>query len=108
MTRHDGSVWRAVVDSTESGDLSALKPLTDYDVEHGCATFGSAEQLPYAVHIYENGAVLSIVTVCGSHGTHVAAILAAKYLTHSLQYHIASLQAMSVLCCIISCINTPR
>ena len=75
--RHDGSVWRAVVDNTESGDLSTLTPLTDYDVERTFATFGTAEQLPYAVHIYENGNVLSIVTVCGSHGTHVAGILAA-------------------------------
>lgn len=65
------------MDNTESGDLSALTPLTDYDVERTFATFGTAEQLPYAVHIYENGNVLSIVTVCGSHGTHVAGILAA-------------------------------
>ena len=76
-SRHDGSVWRAVVDTTESGDLSSLTPLTDFDVEHQYATFGAAEQLPYSVHIYENGSVLSIVTVCGSHGTHVAAILTA-------------------------------
>lgn len=84
---HDGSVWRAVIDATESGDLSALTPLTDFDVERKGGTFGVAEQLPYVVHIYENGAVLSIVAVCGTHGTHVAAILAAKCVSISNRFN---------------------
>jgi tripeptidyl-peptidase-2 len=61
----DGSgVWRAAIDLEESGDLSkgATPLLTDYRREHQLATFGHNSMLNFAVNIYEDGNVLSIVT----------------------------------------------
>lgn len=74
---HDGEVWRAVVDTDEDGDLTNEVLLTDYDREPRFATFGQNSALNFTVHIYEEGNVLSLVTVSGDHGTHVAGIVAA-------------------------------
>jgi tripeptidyl-peptidase-2 len=76
---HDGDVWRAVVDTTEDGDLSKAKVLTDYYREHQYATFSEKDMMNYCVNIYENGNILSIVTPVGDHGTHVAGIVAGYY-----------------------------
>jgi len=75
---HDGNVWRSVIDLDESGDLTGSVVLTDYFREHQISTFGHNSMLNFAINIYEEGNVLSIVT-SGSHGTHVAGILGACY-----------------------------
>jgi tripeptidyl-peptidase-2 len=83
---HDGSKWRAVVDTDCTGDLSACTPLTDYKDEQQFLTIktipGCKEVsllLNYCVTIFEEGQRLSIVCDAGSHGTHVAGIVAANF-----------------------------
>lgn len=79
MVFHDGSLWRAVIDVDESGDLRKRKPLTNYAHELQYDCFGQDSMLNYSVNIYDEGDRLSIVTLAGSHGTHVAAISAAHH-----------------------------
>ena len=76
---NDGNAWRAVIDVTETGDLTHIKPLADYKLERKYSNFGSDFMLNYSVKIYDGGDVLSIVTLAGSHGTHVAAITSAYF-----------------------------
>ncbi|KAL6054111.1 tripeptidyl-peptidase II Tpp2, variant 2 [Balamuthia mandrillaris] len=76
---HDGTHWRAAVDVRQDGDLSQADVLTDYYIEHQLSNFGAQASMNYAVNIYEEGNVLSIVVVSGSHGTHVAGIVGAYY-----------------------------
>jgi len=59
---HDGNVWRSVIDLDESGDLTGSVVLTDYFREHQISTFGHNSMLNFAINIYEEGNVLSIVT----------------------------------------------
>ncbi|KAI8146465.1 hypothetical protein BJV82DRAFT_598642 [Fennellomyces sp. T-0311] len=75
----DGQDWRAVIDVDESGDLRGQPCLTDYRKELKYHKFGNADLLNFSVNIYENGDLLSIVTLAGSHGTHVAGITAANF-----------------------------
>ncbi|CEG66665.1 hypothetical protein RMATCC62417_03204 [Rhizopus microsporus] len=75
----DGKDWRAVIDLNESGDLRGQPCLTHYRKELQYHTFGKADLLNFSVNIYSNGDVLSIVTLSGSHGTHVAGITAANF-----------------------------
>ncbi|CEP17397.1 hypothetical protein [Parasitella parasitica] len=75
----DGKDWRAVIDVNESGDLRDQPCLTDYRKELQYQTFGKADLLNFSVNIYNNGDILSIVTLAGSHGTHVAGITAANF-----------------------------
>jgi len=74
---HDGESWRVAIDTNENGDLGDEKLLADYAREHQYATFGSEDLLNFAVHVYADGNLLSIVADSGSHGTHVAGIVAA-------------------------------
>ncbi len=75
---HDGERWWAAVDVREDGDLRGFEPMTDYRVRRDWRTFNSRlDNLNFAVNIYDEGAVLSIVVDAGSHGTHVAGITAA-------------------------------
>jgi tripeptidyl-peptidase-2 len=101
---HDGKDWRAVVGGAEgdlspdevapslfehskaqedkkasSLDLSKLKPMTDFRKERHFEKFGRQDLLSYSVNFYEDGEIVSIVVVSGSHGTHVAGIIAASH-----------------------------
>ncbi len=76
---HDGQDWRAAIDTDEDGDLAEEKLLTNYRKEREFATFGDEDLLNFAVNIYDDGKLLSIVTDCGAHGTHVAGIVAGCY-----------------------------
>ena len=76
---HDGDRWRAAVDTDEDGDLTNETLLTTYRDEPKFATFSSASLLNFTVNIFDEGNLLSIVTTCGAHGTHVAGIVAAHY-----------------------------
>ena len=78
----DGSHYRTVIDINESGDLRSLKPLTSFGIEHEYGTFQipstdeNIHNVNFAVQFYKHGKVLSIVTDCSPHGTHVAQIAA--------------------------------
>ena len=76
---HDGDVWRAAVDTDEDADLSDELAMTDFRLERQHSTFGSESLLTFSVNVYDEGNTLSIVADCGSHGTHVAGIVAAYY-----------------------------
>ena len=69
---HDGERWRAAVDTAESGDLTAAVAMADYRVERQFGYLGGSALLSYAVNIYSDGNVCSLVTNSGSHGSHVA------------------------------------
>jgi tripeptidyl-peptidase-2 len=73
---HDGAVWRAVVDTDEDGDLGEESVLTNYRTERRYSTFGKEALLNFAINVYQDGNLLSIVAEGGNHGTHVAGIAA--------------------------------
>tara|TARA_Y100000589_G_scaffold37996_2_gene31777 strand:- start:12671 stop:16534 length:3864 start_codon:yes stop_codon:yes gene_type:complete len=76
---HDGTNWRGVVDRDEDGMFDDEDLLEDYSIEHRWSTFGDTDLLNYAINIYEDGDLLSIVADAGSHGTHVAGTVAAHF-----------------------------
>ena len=89
---HDGSNWRAALDTTDflddtsasddkplSGRLQDFVPLTNYSIEHKYGTFSAEDACNFVCNIYDDGNVLSIVVDAGMHGTHVAGITAAYH-----------------------------
>lgn len=76
---NDGEYWQAVIDTDEDGDLADEKVMTNYRLLRQWSTFSTEDLLNYAVNIYDDGNLLSIVTDIGSHGTHVAGIVAANF-----------------------------
>ncbi|RUS20247.1 subtilase family-domain-containing protein [Endogone sp. FLAS-F59071] len=76
---HDGKDWRAVIDVEETGDLRGQPTLTNYKTEQQYHRFGKEDLLNFSVNIYEDGDLLSIVTLASGHGTHVAGITAANF-----------------------------
>lgn len=105
VTFHDGTHWRTIVGGAEGEirestaglsqdemsklqgqtmDLRHAKQLADFHVERQHDAFGPADLLTYSVnHIFEQSDVsrpssVSLVTLSGSHGTHVAGIVGAQ------------------------------
>eukprot|EP01063_Lacrimia_lanifica_P001405 TRINITY_DN10711_c0_g2_i1.p1 TRINITY_DN10711_c0_g2~~TRINITY_DN10711_c0_g2_i1.p1 ORF type:complete len:1321 (+),score=563.72 TRINITY_DN10711_c0_g2_i1:40-4002(+) len=76
---HDGARYRAVVDTSETGDLTTAAPLAPYCDEHEFSHFGDVDKLTYCVQVYDAGKLLSVVADCHPHGTHVATIAAGYY-----------------------------
>ncbi|KAI9187701.1 hypothetical protein H9P43_002092 [Blastocladiella emersonii ATCC 22665] len=76
---YDGTHWRVVVDTNESGDLRDQPALASYRFEGQYHRFGVVDNLAFSVNVYDNADTVSIVTLSGSHGTHVAAIAAANF-----------------------------
>lgn len=61
------------------GDMSALEPMAEYDVNQEYRQFSDLCCLNYGIHVYDDGKVLSIVTDVGAHASHVAGIVAANH-----------------------------
>lgn len=74
---YDGTNYRAAIDVKEDGDLTIADAMTDFHKERQYGTFGTIDQFNYAVNIFDDGTVLSIVCDAGAHGTHVSGITAA-------------------------------
>lgn len=68
----------AVVDTTESGDVSSLTPLHAYSHNHQYGVFSDASLMSYSINFYDED-ILSLNVVSGTHGTHVAGIIAANH-----------------------------
>ena len=75
----DGKHFHTIIDTDEDGDLSDEKPLRPYGIAGEYATLSEEEASTFAVQVYEEGNLLSIVTVSGSHGSHVASIASAHF-----------------------------
>ena len=73
--------WRAVVDAEGTGDLTDSKPMAPFGVERQLGTFGFGSACTFCLQIgdLDDGGALSIVCDAGSHGTHVAGIVAANF-----------------------------
>ncbi|XP_014663971.1 PREDICTED: tripeptidyl-peptidase 2-like [Priapulus caudatus] len=76
---HDGSTYRACVDTSETGDLTSCALLANYREELKFSTLSASGMMNYSVNIYNDGNLLEVVTNCGSHGTHVACIAAGYF-----------------------------
>lgn len=63
------------------GALAAAPALTDFDLERSWSTFSAYDACNFAVHLYDDGDVVSLVVDAGAHGTHVAGIAAAYHPT---------------------------
>jgi tripeptidyl-peptidase-2 len=79
---HDGEQWNAIVDTTESGDVSGLQPMRNYAYAREYRRFSDLDALNFAVNIFDNGDILSIVVDAGAHGSHVAGIVSAFHPDH--------------------------
>mmetsp|Transcript_8805 Transcript_8805/g.11071 ORF Transcript_8805/g.11071 Transcript_8805/m.11071 type:complete len:1292 (+) Transcript_8805:46-3921(+) len=82
----DGENYRVLVDTEGTGDMSALPlsfAMTDYYKEGQYGTFSHVDMCNYAVNIYQDGKVVSIVVDAGAHGSHVAGITARYHATSS-------------------------
>ncbi|KAL6545206.1 tripeptidyl-peptidase II Tpp2 [Orobanche hederae] len=82
---HDGEVWRAaldtqsLVDESGCGKLADFVPLTNYRIERKYGIFSKLDACTFVLNVYNEGNVLSIVTDCSPHGTHVAGITSAYH-----------------------------
>ncbi|SNX81849.1 related to Tripeptidyl-peptidase II [Melanopsichium pennsylvanicum] len=97
---HNGKNWYAVIGGGEGDthdpakgqpqhllkpleqqtlDLTNVDPITDFRIHHQWQSFGQQDLLTYSVNIEQDGNLLSLVTLAGSHGTHVAGIVGARH-----------------------------
>ncbi|KAG9441237.1 hypothetical protein H6P81_017091 [Aristolochia fimbriata] len=82
---NDGHVWRVALDTQslednqEHGKLADFSPLTNYKLERKFGIFSKLDACSFVTNVYDEGNVLSIVTDCSPHGTHVAGIATAYH-----------------------------
>lgn len=74
---HDGQRLQAAVH--DSLDMTSYEAITDFPVKFDCRRFSNLDSLTYAVNIYDDGDILSIVVDAGAHASHVAGIIAAHH-----------------------------
>ncbi|KAG2715893.1 hypothetical protein I3760_03G100000 [Carya illinoinensis] len=80
---HDGEAWRAALDTQsieddlDSGKLANFIPLTNFRAERKFGVFSKLDACSFVANVYNEGKILSIVTDCSPHGTHVAGIATA-------------------------------
>ncbi|XP_078038479.1 tripeptidyl-peptidase 2-like [Augochlora pura] len=76
---HDGEVWRACIDTSEEGNLENGVNLGEYTLTREFAPLIPEDQLNISINVHDDGNTLEIVSLCSSHGTHVASIAAANF-----------------------------
>ncbi|KAF3432977.1 hypothetical protein FNV43_RR24079 [Rhamnella rubrinervis] len=80
---HDGEVWRAALDThsleddPNCGKLANFVPLTNFRTERKYGIFSKLDACSFVLNVYDEGNILSIVTDCSPHGTHVSGIASA-------------------------------
>eukprot|EP00966_Prymnesium_polylepis_P019213 442813-Prymnesium_polylepis.1 len=67
------------IDIDGQGDVSSASPMAPYAHSQQVGELGFGSALSYCVQVYDGGDLLSVVTDAGSHGTHVAGIVAACF-----------------------------
>jgi tripeptidyl-peptidase-2 len=75
----DGKNFNVIVDTDEDGDLADEKTLRPFGIAGEYGTLSEEEASTFAVQVYEKGNLLSLVTVSGSHASHVASIASAHF-----------------------------
>ncbi|XP_026317866.1 tripeptidyl-peptidase 2 isoform X2 [Hyposmocoma kahamanoa] len=76
---HDGTVWRACIDTSEAGELLAGVCLGEYSATHEHSHLTALDEMTVSVNVHEDGSVLEVVGLCSTHGTHVACIAAGHF-----------------------------
>ncbi|XP_032527236.2 tripeptidyl-peptidase 2 [Danaus plexippus] len=76
---HDGTVWRACIDTSEEGDLSSGVLLGEYSATQEHAHLTPLDEMTVSVNVHNDGDTLEVVGMCSTHGTHVAAIAAGYF-----------------------------
>lgn len=80
---NDGIVWRVAIDTQnledvkDHGKLADFVPMTNYRIERKFGIFSKLDSCSFVTNVYNDGNILSLVTDCSPHGTHVAGITAA-------------------------------
>lgn len=80
---NDDDVWRVAVDTqsfedgSEHGKLADFVPLTNYRIERKFGIFSKLDACSFVTNVYDEGNLVSLVTDCSPHGTHVAGIATA-------------------------------
>lgn len=88
---NDGNVWRVALDTQSledddsgNGKLANFAPLTNYRIERKYGIFSKLDACSFVTNVYDEGNILSLVTDCSPHGTHVAGIATAFHPTEPL------------------------
>ncbi|KAI4503188.1 hypothetical protein M0802_001410 [Mischocyttarus mexicanus] len=76
---YDGYIWKACIDTSEEGDLESGVYLGEYSKTREYAPLTKEDQLNVSINVHDEGNTLEIVSLCSSHGTHVASIAAAYF-----------------------------
>ncbi|KAJ2754542.1 hypothetical protein H4S06_003571, partial [Coemansia sp. BCRC 34490] len=76
---HDGTQWRAAVDTEAAGDLTHAHAMGAYKTTGDVALLSRRQLLYFTLNFYDDGRILSIVVSAGPHATHVSGILAANH-----------------------------
>jgi tripeptidyl-peptidase-2 len=74
---NDGTEWKASL-STE-GDLDSSIVLGEFSKRQEFAPLSKADQMNVSINVHDNGNILEIVGIAGSHGTHVSSIAAGYF-----------------------------
>ncbi|XP_047985175.1 tripeptidyl-peptidase 2 [Leguminivora glycinivorella] len=76
---HDGTSWRACIDTSESGDLAFGPCLGEYSITHEHSHLTELDEMTVSINVHDEGRTLEVVAMCSTHGTHVAAIAAGYF-----------------------------
>ena len=76
---HDGQTWVTIIDTSECGKLEAGVRLRPFRETGDLDVLTPEDRLNVSVNVYDDGKLVQIVSMCSSHGTHVASIAAANF-----------------------------